>query len=61
MAEVPAPLSPRIAPPDPHRAVGLLVYPDRDGAVVRFSAEMLGTHVMAAYPWSPEHGWTARN
>jgi hypothetical protein len=29
------------------------------GAVVRYTTEMLGTEVMAAYPWSHEHGWSA--
>src|SRR5215208_5876972 len=33
----------------------------RPRAVVRFTAEMLGTDFMAAYPWSREHGWAATN
>ena len=33
----------------------------RPGAVVRFTAEMLGTEFMAAYPWSHKHGWAATN
>jgi hypothetical protein len=52
---------PAIEPPDPVAAIGRLVYPGRDGAIVRFEAQMLGTGLMAAYPWSREHGWTARN
>jgi hypothetical protein len=53
--------TPVIEPPDLPAAVGRLVYPHRHGAVVRFTAEMLGTEVMTAYPWSREHGWTASN
>lgn len=56
-----APAVPVIEPPDLHAAIGRLVYPRRSGAVVRLMPEMLGTDLMAAYPWSPEHGWTARN
>jgi AcrR family transcriptional regulator len=35
--------------------------PRPPGSVVRFTAEMLGTDLMADYPWSREHGWTASN
>ena len=42
-------------------AIARLRYPDRKGAVVRFTAEMLGTEFMAAYPWTREHGWAATN
>jgi hypothetical protein len=48
-------------PPDILAAIGRLRYPSRPGAVVRFTAEMLGTDFMAAYPWSREHGWAATN
>jgi hypothetical protein len=50
-----------VEPPDVPAAIGRVVYYGRVGAVVRFTAEMLGTDLMAAYPWSPEHGWTASN
>jgi len=50
-----------VDPPDLPAAIGRLVYPERRGAVVRFTAEMLGTNLMAHYPWSREHGWTASN
>jgi hypothetical protein len=50
-----------IEPPDLTGAIGRRVHPGRPGAVVRFSAEMLGTSLMAAYPWSREHGWSAAN
>jgi hypothetical protein len=48
-------------PPDVTAALSPRFDPGRPGAVVRFSAEMLGTSVMQAYPWSREHGWSARN
>jgi hypothetical protein len=48
-------------PPDVPAAIGRLLYPSRPGAVVRFTAEMLGTEFMAAYPWSHKHGWAATN
>jgi hypothetical protein len=48
-------------PPDVPAAIGCLLYPSRPGTVVRFTAEMLGTELMAAYPRSREHGWTATN
>jgi len=48
-------------PPDVRAAIGRLLYPGRPRAVVRFTAEMLGTELMAAYPWSREHGWAATN
>ena len=48
-------------PPDIPAAIGRLCYPIRPSAVVRFTAEMLGTDFMAAYPWSREHGWAATN
>ncbi len=54
-------LTPVIEPPDMPAAIGRLVYRGRSGAVVPFTAEMLGTGLMAAYPWSREHGWTATN
>jgi hypothetical protein len=57
----PKPTRPVIDPPDVPAAIGRLVHRGRPGAVVRFTAEMLGTHLMAAYPWSREHGWTASN
>jgi hypothetical protein len=50
-----------VEPPDVPAAIARLVYLGRAGAVVRLTAEMLGTDLMAAYPWSPEHGWTASN
>jgi hypothetical protein len=53
--------TPAIDPPDIAAAVGRLVYPYRRGAVVRYTAEMLGAEVMTAYPWSRHHGWTASN
>jgi hypothetical protein len=52
---------PVIEPPDLAAVIGRLVYPGRPGAIVRFEAQMLGTGLMAAYPWSVEHGWTVRN
>jgi hypothetical protein len=52
---------PFVEPPDLAAAIGRLVYPGRPGAIVRFEAQMLGTGLMAAYPWSAEHGWTVRN
>ena len=55
---VPAPF---IDPPDVAAAIGRLIHPGRSRAVVRFTAEMLGTEFMAAYPWSDQHGWTACN
>jgi hypothetical protein len=48
-------------PPDVPAAIARRVYPGRPGAVVRLSAEMLGTDFMAAYPWCVEHGWSAAN
>ena len=48
-------------PPDVRAAIGRLLYPGRPGAVVRFTADMLGTEFMAAYPWSRAHGWVAEN
>jgi hypothetical protein len=48
-------------PPDVPALIGRLRYPGRPGTVVRFTAEMLGTEFMAAYPWSREHGWVATN
>jgi hypothetical protein len=57
----PKPPSSGIEPPDLPASIGCLLYPDRPGAVVRFTAEMLGTGLMADYPWSREHGWTASN
>lgn len=56
----PVPQAP-LSPPDLPAAVARLTYPGRVGAVVRMTAEMLGTDFMAAYPWSPEHGWSASN
>lgn len=53
--------TPFIDPPDVAAAVGCLIHPGRPRAVVRFTAEMLGTEFMAAYPWSDRHGWTACN
>jgi hypothetical protein len=53
--------APIIDPPDVGGAIAGLIYPGRPRAVVRFSAEMLGTALMAAYPWSDQHGWTACN
>jgi hypothetical protein len=53
--------TPVIEPPDLPAAIGRLVYPCRPGAVVPFTADLLGTGLMAAYPWSREHGWTAAN
>jgi hypothetical protein len=50
-----------IEPPDVSAVIGRLVYPGCPGAIVRFEAQMLGTGLMAAYPWSREHGWAARN
>jgi hypothetical protein len=50
-----------IDPPDVAGAVARLIYPGRPRAVVRFTAEMLGTEFMSAYPWSDLHGWTACN
>lgn len=50
-----------IEPPDVHRSLAHVVYPGRRGAVIPFSVEMLGTELMAAYPWSREHGWSANN
>jgi hypothetical protein len=47
--------------PDVADAIGHLHHPGRSRAVVRFTAEMLGTEFMAAYPWSAQHGWTACN
>jgi hypothetical protein len=52
---------PVLEPPDLNSLIGELLYPGCSGAVVRLAAEMLGTELMAAYPWSREHGWTARN
>ena len=50
-----------IDPPDVAGALGRLTHPGHPRAVVRFTAEMLGTEFMAAYPWSAEHGWSACN
>ena len=50
-----------IEPPDVLAAVGLRVHPGRADAVVRYTAEMLCTAFMAAYPWTPAHGWAAGN
>jgi len=50
-----------IEPPDLAGAIGRRVHPGRPGAIVRFSAELLGASLMAAYPWSREHGWSAAN
>ena len=47
--------------PDVPAAIGRLLYPSRPGAVMRVTAEMLGTEFMAAYPWSHKHGWAAMN
>jgi hypothetical protein len=63
-APVPRPsgrLTPATRPPDVHRGLAHVVYPGRRRAVVPFSVEMLGTELMAAYPWSREHGWSANN
>ncbi len=60
-ALIPTALTPVIEPPDLPAAIGRLVYRGRPGAVVPFTAEMLGTGLMAAYPWSRQHGWTATN
>ena len=49
------------SPPDVPAAIGRLLYPGRPGTIVRFTAEMLGTEFMSAYPWSREHGWVAKN
>ncbi|MET0686190.1 MAG: hypothetical protein ABW060_12805 [Solirubrobacteraceae bacterium] len=57
----PATPTPVIAPPDVLAAVGLRVHPGRADTVVRYTAEMLGTAFMAAYPWTPAHGWAASN
>jgi hypothetical protein len=50
-----------IDPPDVAAALGALTHPGRPGAVIRFTAEMLGTAFMAAYPWTAAHGWAACN
>jgi hypothetical protein len=50
-----------IEPPDLAGAIGRRVHPGRPGAIVRYSAELLGAGLMAAYPWSREHGWSASN
>lgn len=55
---VPTPL---IDPPDVAGAISRRIHPGCPRAVVRFTAEMLGTQFMAAYPWSDRHGWTACN
>jgi GAF domain-containing protein len=52
---------PAIEPSDLSGVIGRLVYPGRPGAVVRLTAPMVGTDLMAAYPWTREHGWSARN
>ncbi len=61
LVRAPKPPPSGIEPPDLPATIGCLLYPDRPGAVVRFAAEMLGTHFMADYPWCREHGWTASN
>lgn len=48
-------------PPDLPTEIARVVHPGLPGAVVRLSAEILGTSLMLAYPWSPEHGWSASN
>jgi hypothetical protein len=53
--------TPFIDPPDVTGAIGCLIHPGRPRAIVRFTAEMLGTEFMAAYPWSDQHGWAACN
>jgi hypothetical protein len=50
-----------IEPPNISAVLGTLVHPEQRGAIVRFNAAMHGTDFMAAYPWSPEHGWSACN
>lgn len=57
----PAPLARVIEPPDLHAVIGELLYPGHPGAVVRFTEAMVGTDVMANYPWSRNHGWAASN
>jgi hypothetical protein len=56
-----SPHSTLLDPPDVTGAIARLHHPGRSGPVVRFTAEMFGTAFMAAYPWSPRHGWTACN
>jgi hypothetical protein len=50
-----------IDPPDVAGAIARRVHPSRPRAIVRYTAEMLGTDFMAAYPWSARHGWNACN
>jgi hypothetical protein len=50
-----------IEPPDVAGVIGRRLHPTRPGAVVRYTAEILGTEFMAAYPWCRRHGWTACN
>jgi hypothetical protein len=50
-----------VTPPDLSGAVGRCLYPGAPGTVIRYSAAMLGSDMMTAYPWSPERGWSARN
>jgi hypothetical protein len=57
----PLPIADGIEPPDLHAVIGELLYPGKRGAVVRLSAAMTGTDLMANYPWSHEHGWVAMN
>ncbi len=52
---------PAIEPSDLSAVIGRLVYPRHPGAVVRLTAPMLGSDLMAAYPWTRERGWSARN
>ena len=52
---------PSIDPPDVAGTLGRLRHPGRPQAVVRLTAEMLGTQFMTAYPWSGQHGWSACN
>ena len=56
-----APLARGDEPADLHAVIGELAYPGRPGAVVRFTEAMVGTDVMANYPWSRGHGWAASN
>jgi hypothetical protein len=54
-------IAPFIDPPDVAGAIARLIHPDRPRAVVRYTAEMLGSEFMAAYPWCDRNGWTACN
>jgi hypothetical protein len=53
--------APAIEPPDIPAGIGRVVYPGCANAVVPFTAVMLGSQLMAAYPWSREHWWSAKN